>query len=111
MKSAEDALTSVIQQFEKYMNQRGEMLLKILAPGPEGPKSSDEFVNRIVDFHAKNVEFIKQVLDGDSKFIRVLDQTCVSVINHNPNPTTQCPSLDWVRYLFVNDQFRCITFL
>ena len=101
MKSVEGGLPPVIQQFDEAMKRRGEMLLKSLAPGPEGPKSSDEFVNRIMSFHAKNIKIIKQGFEGNQYFIGVLDKTCMSVINHNPNPKTHCHSLDLVRYLFV----------
>ena len=96
VKSAEGGRLYVIQQFEQYMKQGRETLLKL-----PSPKSPDEFVNRIFDYHAKNKEIIEQVFGRDSIFIRVLDETCICVINHNPNPKTRCPSLDLVRYLFA----------
>ena len=101
VKSVKETLPFVIKQFEIYIKQRGEMLIKISGPGPEGPKSADEFVNLIMDFHAKYIRLIEQIFEGNSKFIRVLDQTCITVINHNPEKKTHCPSIDWVRYLFV----------
>ena len=101
VKSVKGEISPIIEQFDEYMNHRREMLLNISAPGPEGPKSPDEFVNRIVDFHAKHIKLIEQVFDGDSNFITPLDKTCHFVINHNPNSKTHCPAIDLVRYLFA----------
>ena len=102
VKNIRGGLSPIILKFDEYMKHRGEILLKILVPGgPEGPKSPDDFLNRILSFHAKNIELINEVFDGDSAFIDALDKACNFVINHNPNPKTHCPSIDLVCYLFV----------
>ena len=100
VKSVEGGLPPVIKQFDEYMKQHGDILFKISTPGPEGPKSPDEFVNRIFSFHDKYIKLIKQVFFGDQDFIGAIDKICTFVINHKPNPKTDCPSLHLVRYLF-----------
>ena len=101
VKTIEGGLTPVIRLFGEYMRKREEMLIKISAPGPDGPKSPDEFVNRIMSFCNQYNMLINHVFDGDSKFTRILDQTWMNVLNHNPNSDTHCPAIDWVRYLLT----------
>ena len=98
MKSVKGVFPAVIQQFKEYIYQQGDILLESSASRPEGPKSSLEFVNSILDFHAKNMKLIKHIFDGDSKCIDDLYRTCNFVIINNPNPA----ALNVVRYLIVN---------
>ncbi|XP_072747858.1 cullin-2 [Anoplolepis gracilipes] len=75
-------LDPLVQKLTRHITQQG-----LQAIGPlQGENVYTQFVESMLNVHAKYSELIRDVFKGDQSFVGALDKACSAIVNYRPAP-------------------------
>ncbi|KAJ8679584.1 hypothetical protein QAD02_015371 [Eretmocerus hayati] len=75
-------LSHLVKKLTEHIKHEGLQAIGSL----QGENIHTQFVESMLDVHAKYSELIKDLFKGDQAFIGALDKACSAVVNHRPAP-------------------------
>jgi len=89
LKPTSDGLKTLIAEVQEHIKEVGQENLQTVLKSDNVPS---QFVEVMLNVHAKYHDSILNTFQGDPDFMEALDKACASVINWRPNQKTICRS-------------------